>query len=373
MRTPETLESVLLLSVRSFRHQVANGSLYEFEDVVSELCDTTLCCPSTEMSGRRKRYRSARYLGLNDRAAEAMASMGHLHELQSHHDLILLVLDNPWQMHLLNQVRGWREHPAKKVCYISECWPRELSQWRLMKEPFANFDYIFLGTASSVPVLANLIDVPCSYLPCGVNTTAFHDVQHETGRVIDVSYIGRRDKSLHQELKYFTDADSLFYLFDTARSQKLFVDDPAEHRKMYASMLRRTRISIALPAKSNAIEETGGIEEIATRFFEFAAAGVVVVGKPPDSDAFRQMFDWPDAVVSIGDDYASAPMVIRELLSDHEKTKAISQRNVVQSMKKNDWVYRFREVVEAAGFKLNRRMQARVDMLGQQVRQLEAD
>jgi len=372
MNTPKTLESVLILSVRNFRHQAANGSLYEFEDVITALCDTTLCCPENEQSGRRKRYRSARYLGLNPVRADSIASMAHLDALQPHHDLIVLVLDNPWQMHLLNQVRGWREHPAKKVCFISECWPKELSQWRLMKEPFCNFDHVFLGTASSVPLLGNLIDVPCTYLPCGVDTTAFIDVLRPLERVIDLSYIGRREAALHEQLKRFADTDRLFYLFDTARRQKLFVDSPAEHRKLYASMLQRTRLSIALPAKSNAEEETGGVEEIATRFFEFAAAGVVVVGRPPDADAFRQLFDWPDAVVPIGSDFRSAPDVIRRLLNSPEYVRSISRRNIIHSMVNNDWVYRLIDVVGAVGFAPNQRMLERVNLLNRRVALMEA-
>jgi len=373
MNTVKTLESVLLLSVRNFRHQAANGSLYEFEDVITTLCDTTLCCPENEQSGRRKRYRSARYLGLDDTKADRLASMSHLDVLHSHHDLIVLVLDNPWQMHLLNQVRGWRDHPARKVCYISECWPKELLQWRLMKEPFSNFDHVFLGTASSVPILDGMIDVPCSYLPCGVDTSAFSHFQRPPERVIDLSYIGRREPVLHDELKNFSETYRLFYLFDTARSQKLFVDNPAEHRKMYASMLRRTRLSIALPAKSNAVEETGGVEEIATRFFEFAAAGVVVVGRPPDSDAFRQLFDWQDAVVHVGSDFRSAPDVIRRLLSNHEYARSISRRNIIQSMKKNDWVYRLIDVAKAAGFASNSRMSDRVGFLEKRVTLMESE
>jgi len=373
MSTAKTLESVLLLSVRNFRHQAANGSLYEFEDLITGLCDSILCSPENEKSGSRKRYRSARYLGFGHSLADSLASMGHLNELEVDHDLIMLVLDNPWQMHLLNQVRGWREHPAKKICYISECWPGQLSQWRLMKEPFSNFDHIFLGTASSVPVLANLIDIPCSYLPCGVNTSTFSDMRKVAGRLIDVSYIGRREQALHGELKRFTETEGLFYLFDSARAQRLEVDDPVEHRRMYASMLKRTQISMALPAKSNAVDVTGGFEEIATRFFEFMAAGVIVVGRPPDSDAFRQLFDWQDAVISVGHNYSSSPSVIRELLNDHEKARDISKRNIINSLKKNDWVYRFIDVVEAIGFQPNRRMRARVEELAQQIHLLEAD
>ena len=367
-----SLESVLLLSVRSFRHQAANGSLYEFEDVIASFCDTTICCPVNEMAGRRKIYRSAKYLGLSDRFADCVSSMAHLDKLETHHNLILVVLDNPWQMHLLNQIKGWRDHPAKKVCYVSECWPRELSEWRLMKEPFSNFDHIFLGLASSVPVLASQIDTPCSYLPCGVNTRTFVDVHTPASRVIDVSYIGRRENALHDELKRFADTDKLFYLFDTAKSQKLFVDDPAEHRKMYASMLKRTRVSLALPAKSNLVKQTGGIEEIATRFFEFAAAGVVIVGRAPDSNSFRELFDWKDAVVSISDGYQSAPKVIRRILHDQQYAQTISKRNIIHSLRNNDWIYRFMEVVAATGFAPNHRMLARVSELEQHAMSLEA-
>lgn len=369
--TSKTLDSVLLLSVRGFRHQAANSSLYEFEDVISGFCDATLCCPVNERSMHRKCYRSFKSLGLSHRFSDRVSAMAHISELEAHHDLILLVLDNPWQMHLLNQLKGWRDHPAKKVCYISECWPRELTQWRLFKEPFNNFDHVFLGMASSVALLREKIDVPCSYLPCGVNTEAFFDQNYIPNRVIDVSYIGRRENALHNELKQFAETDNAFYLFDTAKSQKLFVDEPAEHRKMYSSLLQRTRISIALPAKSNLPTETGGIDEIATRFFEFAAAGVVVVGRTPDSDAFRRLFDWQDSVIDIGSNYRSAPDLIRQILDDQHWMNALSTRNIIESSRRNDWVFRFRDIAESVGFVPNSRMVARICALECRVHDLE--
>jgi len=366
------LNSVLLLSVRSSRLQAANGVFYEFEDLITTLCDTTLCCPANEMSAHRKCYRIARYAGLSDRVADGISSMGKLNVLEDHHDIILLVLDNPWQMHLINQVKGWRDHPAKKVCYITECWPKELTNWRLLKEPFTNFDHIFLSIAATVPVLANETGIPCSYLPCGVNTTTFVQDGLPADRVIDLSYIGRREPALHEQLKLFTEKEKLFYLFDTARSQKLLVDDPVEHRKMFASILRRTGMSIALPAKSNSVDETGGIDEISARYFEFAAAGIVIVGRAPDCDAFRRLFDWPDAVVNLGHDYRSIAEVISPLLGEHEWMQALSKRNIVNSLRKNDWVYRLIDIAQSVGFAPNNRMNQRLEELELLSKQVES-
>lgn len=168
VNAPRPLESALVVSVRSFRHQAANGSMYEFENVVSSLCKTTLCCPDNEMPARRKLYRSFKYIGLRDRFEDKLSSMDHFDVLENHHDLILLVIDNPWQMHLLNQVKGWRDHPAKKACYIMECWPKEFSNWRLLMEPFGNFDHIFLGLASSVSVLSKKLTFRVIIFPLGL-------------------------------------------------------------------------------------------------------------------------------------------------------------------------------------------------------------
>lgn len=175
-----------------------------------------------------------------------------------------------------------------------------------------------------------------------------------------MSYIGRRDKLIHHKLKRFAEENGLFYFFDTARSQKLFVDDPLEHRKMYSSMLRRTRISLALPAKSNAVEETGGVDEIAARFFEFTAAGVILLGRSPNGDVFRKYFDWQDAVINIGSNYEKIPDIIRQILSDKQSMDTITRRNILQSLRKNDWVYRFMEMTKCMGLDSNCRMTERV-------------
>jgi hypothetical protein len=336
---------ILIVSQRGLRQQAANCCLYEFENAISDFDRADLFSPNSEVPLARKIYRLAKYLTKSDRLASDIAPFPAEISLKRDYELLFAVFDNPWQMYMINCIQGWRDRTKFTACYIGEMWEKELDNWRLLQEPFASFDHVFLGVQHCVDKVSKIIGRPCSYLPPAVDTVSFCPYPFLPERSIDVCYVGRRSTEVHRELLDLTTQKDFFYYYDTAKSLKLEVDEPREHRRLLAHLLKRSRYTIANYAKFNQPQETGGKQEIGYRFFEGAAAGTVMLGMPPKTETFKQYFDWSNPVIEIDINNCNIKEVISELDAQPELLAQISRDNVVNSLQKHDWVYRWRQVL----------------------------
>lgn len=95
--------------------------------------------------------------------------------------------------------------------------------------------------------------------------------------------------------------------------------------------------------------ETEGQQEVGFRFFEGAAAGVVMIGEPPNVASFSENFDWPDAVVRLPLGSTEIGAVIDELEGQPERVARIRRDNVANALRRHDWVYRWNQVLEVVG------------------------
>ncbi len=353
---------ILVVSVRGFRFQAANCCIYEFEDLLLDLESTQLHCPGDEFGfpfdSARKIYRTAKYAGLSDRQAAKIAPFPQELVLDREYDLLFAVLDNPWQMHLLESIKGWRDKCRKTACFIAEMWMPDVDNWRLIQEPWNDFDRVFLGVTRCIDSLDKLIEPPVTYVPPAVDTLRFSPYPNPPQRSIDVSYVGRRSPVIHDALIKRAAQDNFFYYYDTVKG-KLQIDNAREHRILLADIFQRSRYNITNYAKFNEAEETGGTQEIGYRFFEGAAAGTVMVGMPPGGDAFPHYFDWEDPIIKVdlrGTDVVEA---IAELDAQPERLERISKMNTANSLLKHDWAYRWRDMLAALDLEPSPAMVAR--------------
>ncbi len=339
---------ILVVSVRGFRFQAANCCIYEFEDLLTDLESARLYTPSGEFDFPRKIYRMAKYISSSDRFAASIAPFPTKLSLDREYDLLFAVLDNPWQMHLLESIKGWREKCRKTACFIAEMWMPDLENWRLIKEPWENFDRVFLGVTQCIDGLSKLIKPPVTYIPPAVDTLRFSPYPNPPQRTINVSYVGRRSPIIHDALIARAAKDNFFYYYDTVKG-KLEIGNPREHRILLANLFQRSRYNITNYAKFNETKETGGTQEIGYRFFEGAAAGTVMIGMPPAGEAFPRYFDWEDAIVKV--DFSGTDVVeaIAELDTQPERLERIGKLNVANSLLKHDWAYRWRDMLSALG------------------------
>jgi Glycosyl transferases group 1 len=75
----------------------------------------------------------------------------------------------------------------------------------------------------------------------------------------------------------------------------------------------------------------------------------VMIGQTPDCRPFREMFDWPDAVVRVRPDGSDVAEVLAGLRATPERMRDIGRRNATQALLRHDWIYRWRRVLEIAG------------------------
>jgi len=337
---------ILVVSVRGFRFQAANCCIYELEDLLIDLESARLHTPIPHRGYKLgcKVHRGVKYLGGSDNIAAKVAPFPQELVLEQEYDLLFAVLDNPYQFHFLESIKGWREKCRNTACFITEMWLPDLEAKRLLREPWSSFDRVFLGVTQCVEALDKLIEPPVSYIPPAVDTLRFSPYPDPPQRSIDVSYVGRRSPDIHAALVKRASQDNFFYYHDTLRG-KLEIGNPREHRILLANLFQRSRYNITNYAKFNSTKETGGTQEIGYRFFEGAAAGTVMVGMPPGGDAFPRYFDWEEPIVKVDLSGTDVIEAIAELDAQPERLKRISRRNVANCLLKHDWSYRWRDML----------------------------
>ena len=76
---------------------------------------------------------------------------------------------------------------------------------------------------------------------------------------------------------------------------------------------------IVAPGKVNVPEETQGQIEVGYRYYEGSAAGTVMLGQAPDCRPFRELFDWPEAVISVRADGSDVADVLGGLVGQEDR------------------------------------------------------
>ncbi len=137
----------------------------------------------------------------------------------------------------------------------------------------------------------------------------------------------------------------------------------SDHRALYQSIIKRSDYFIAYKAKFNRECEIGTQEELNVRFFEGASGGAVILGIPPQSETFKQNFDWSDAVIELSDNTTNVAEVIADLNAQPERLKEIRKNNIVNSLLRHDWVYRWGQILDKAGLSHTSKMAQRRDRL----------
>ena len=59
--------------------------------------------------------------------------------------------------------------------------------------------------------------------------------------------------------------------------------------------------------------------------------------------------DWPDAVIEVGGAEGDLQAVLGRLNTNPEYVTALSRRNAVEALRRFDWAYRWRHILEIAG------------------------
>jgi hypothetical protein len=361
---------VLLLSMRRVNDLVAHCMTYEFEDVIAEVsgADRVDVRDLAALEFSRRAYKLARIASGSPEIARSIAPGPQEVRLDRDYELFFPVFNHPHELYALATIPNWRERCRLAACFLVEPALHLLPRYLL--ELLREFDHVFVGVRAPVAQIAHIVGRPCTYLGLGVDALTFSPYPEAQPRSIDICNIGRRSQVTHEAFMNLAQSRQVFYYYDTIMAsgfdmkQRTFrVQDAREHRFLLASLLRRSRYYIANRSRINEPEYTKGFDEISGRFYEGAAAGAVMLGVAPDSDHFRQQFDWPDAVINLPFDSPDAGRIVAELDKDPERLARIRAQNVHHAALRHDWVHRFQTVMDILDIKPTPQMLTRQQRL----------
>lgn len=340
---------ILMLSQRELYDHVEYCSKYEFEDNIRDFDAVDMVAPANSYDLSQKIYKLVKRVTNSSQFANSIKPDPNPFYLDKEYELFFAVCQSPWEAISLNSIKGWRKKCHKAVCYIEELWNKDIQGWKPLLELLKDFDHIFMGLSHGTEAVADIIQRPCTYLPSGVDAIKFCPYPLFPHRNIDVCNIGRRSPVTHKALLELAEQRQIFYYYDTPKHFNVL--DMKEHRSLIANLTKRSRYFIANKSKVNQVDQTGGQLEFGDRFFVGAAAGAVMIGDYAATEAFHKYFDWPDAAIQIPFDAANIADIIADLDAQPERLARISRDNVVNSLLRHDWVYRWREVLETVGLK----------------------
>ena len=317
---------------------------YEFEDII---CQTDSVDVVTPAAGRwlGGRYEAAKRVAfhspfiLNPGVAKLKVSRTY--------DLFFAIFGSPVDVLLLKALGDWRKVARQSICLVDEMWLKELKAYRFFLDTLAKFDCVLLYYSESVQAVNDAIGDRCGFLAPGVDTLLFCPFPANAKRVVDIYSIGRRSETTHQALLTLAKEKGRFYIHDSVAGSYAF--NQREHRLLFANIAKKSRYFIVNPALIDRQDIRGDQSEMGNRYFEGAAAGAIMIGQRPTNEKFAKMFDWRDAVLDLPYGSADIERIMDEVESQPRWEETMRRNNVVQSLLRHDWAYRWEAVLRAAG------------------------
>jgi len=88
-----------------------------------------------------------------------------------------------------------------------------------------------------------------------------------------------------------------------------------------------------------------------------------MVGMPPETSEWRQLFGWKDSIVRFPNDHDGIERVLLDVLGDPERCRIISLRNRIESLKRHDVLHRWEHICNVIGLGETPAMRERQEQL----------
>jgi spore maturation protein CgeB len=341
---------ICLPTARRFSRLAFQCAHLEAQDVLAEVDDVDLICLEAKpgFSKRQRLMRRLLYRDVSRTLAYLNPGLKRV-RLTRDYDLLVVMCQTYWDFLNINAIDGWKDHVKTSVCWIDELWAASLPHYKYWLPSLRRFDHVVLGMRGTVAPLSDAIGRRCHYVPGGVDAIRFSPYPEPPDRVIDLYSVGRRWNGIHQALLKQTAGNETFYIYDTLQTGESQAPDHRQHRDLYANTAKRSRFFMVAPGKADVPEETRGQIEVGFRYYEGSAAGTVMIGRAPDCQPFREMFDWSDVVIEISPDGSDVTDVVSRLKAQPERIQEISRRNARNALRRHDWSYRWKQILEIAG------------------------
>jgi hypothetical protein len=347
---------VCVFSQRHLKKFVSRCADYEFENIIQEIDDADLVAIGKEnpFIPFRQSCSSLNFKLTNPIAKRISPNPLNIspkkQKLTKEYDIFFALCMSLNDLQTLKYLKGWKKKCKKLVCQIDEIWAHGLEKRTGELKLLSQFDYIFVNCKHSVNKIQKLTGKPCYFVLPGIDAILFCPYPNPPKRTIDVFYIGRRSKELHNQLLSLSDNERLFYIYDSIST--LETDNIIEHRKLLSNLIKRSKFYIVNSPKFDREYETFGQYEIGYRFFEGAASGAVMIGDHLKGEGLKTVFHWPHAVSKIPD--ISKLSDFLDGYNNHtQKVNSIRCNSIINTLRYHDWSYRWEFILKTIGEKTN--------------------
>ena len=342
---------------------------YEFEDLLCEFDDVDILTAQPSHGFKTIRRISNQ---LARRTSIACLNPGvRKQRIDRDYDLFFAKFLLQQDLLSLNALKKWKERCRVAICWLAEVWVDDVNKWKGYAKILSQFDYVILNCFASVKPMQDLIKRPCLYVPPGIDAIKFCPYPNPPLRPVDVYSLGRKSQITHKALLKMAEQKKIFYLYDTIIRKE--TARPAEHRSLIANIAKRSRYFLVNPAKIDRRFETCGQNEIGFRYFEGTAAGTVMIGEHPETEVFREHFGWPDSVIRVPFDTPDISDILAELDSEPERIAEARKNNIVQSLLRHDWAYRWNTILNIASLKPCAALTDRLEYLKKLAEEIKSD
>ncbi len=354
-----------------------NGVPFEFFSVLSQIEDITLAAPPGRVSLNNSDptdetlYEEVK-LRLQRRArrkiAGAYTPLLRPLRLSQDYDLTVYVCQFLEEVQEINQIEGWRARSGIAVIFLLESWTSTFDDHKAEMAVLSRFDHVFVLNGSALEPMRRRVTAPVSQLSTACDTLLATPLPALPERSIDMVCFGRWHEDDHRDLVRYALRDGLFYYYDVWVGLRAL--DWMAVRRRNADLIQRAQFYLVWAPNAwhqKWRDGTGQDHALSTRYFEGAAGGAVLLGSRPHCAEFDAAFDWPDALVPLGDDPAAAVQALR---ADPARMERIRRDNIAQSLRRHDWAHRWAEMLTVLGLPLteaHRTRLARLNLLAAQM------
>lgn len=338
---------VLLLSMRNLKLHVSRSGFYEFEDIIGNSDAVDIISPAFHPALFKVTNKLANCAAQAFNNGKFIQSLNYSFQVEKEYELFFIVCQSIEDILILNSIKGWREKCRYAVCWLDEIWSKDVENRVVQLQLLKEFDYIFMNFDSSRNQVAEIVQKPCHVISYGVDAVKFCPYPRDLYRCIDVLNIGKRSAVTHHALLELVKQDEFFYIYDSIKD--LYMSDYRYHRQVYTNFVKRSRYTIVDKAKFDFTGKAHSQEEVSLQFFEGAASGTIMLGVSPKCAAFTTNFDWEDAVIEMPFDCPNIGNMLAELNAQPLRQEKIRKENIINSLLKHDWVYRWEEILTTLG------------------------
>jgi Glycosyl transferases group 1 len=279
------LPSLLVPSNRSTYRLVSYGTVVDFEDAICALADADL----VEAPGYSRRARIRAALRPADKTFRPVIPP------RDEYDLCFFVAMNPGWISSLRYIDRLRERCKRIVVYVFDTWQGDAAWLRRNRREWALCDLVYVSFPWAVDTFSRHLRCAVEYLPQAASAARFYPWREN--RPIEILSVGRRLRPAHLLIRDIAKRHDLFYHYSESEAPDAI--DLVESRELLARLCQSARSQICWPVEETNPNRRGEGSPVTSRWFEAAACGSVVLGRPPRARDFQDLFPYERFVVEL--------------------------------------------------------------------------